>query len=109
MLLRACGFRTPDQGSGFVQAARSSIENATFTPFSYRGRGSALRSQKTSCSPLELRLVSEGATGGAIGFADAFENEFGFAVADFPLALEAFLGGGAGLHENFDVSSEMRC
>jgi hypothetical protein len=66
------------------------MEKATLIPFSYRGRGSALRSQKTSWLPLESRLDSEvGAGGGAVLVGldmveDGFEALEGF---------EAFLGG----------------
>jgi hypothetical protein len=58
-----------------------------------RGRGSALRSQKTSWSPFESRLVSEVDVGGGaalvvlvLGMVEGFGGwRFGFA---------AFLGGG---------------
>jgi hypothetical protein len=44
------------------------MEKETLRPFSRRGRGSALRSQKTSCSPAASRFVGEGVGLGFVGF-----------------------------------------
>jgi len=60
-----------------VQASRSSIEKATFTPFSYRGKGSALRSQKTSCLPSELRLLSDMEMTGGADFTELVDDGSG--------------------------------
>lgn len=71
------------------------MEKATFTPFSYRGRGSALRSQKTSWWPFESRLLPEvGAAGDAL-FDNFAALEAGFeALGDCGFDFAAFLGGG---------------
>ena len=41
-----------------MQARRSSIEKDTLTPFSYRGSGSAFRSQYTCWRPAASRLLA---------------------------------------------------
>lgn len=70
------------------------MENATLTPFSYLGSGSAFKSQYTSWLPSASRFVSEVAVGGGAedfaGFGEVAFAAFGVLV----LALAAFLGGG---------------
>lgn len=71
------------------------MEKATFTPFSKRGRGSALRSQKTSWLPLASRFVSEDGRDGAVAALRGLDVGVGFEVDEEALgfAFEVFLGG----------------
>jgi hypothetical protein len=79
------------------------MEKATLTPFSYRGRGSALRSQKTSWSPLESRLLSEVGGAGGVLFDGFAAVDAGLTALGGCFDFAAFFGGGE-LHERISDS-----